>query len=72
MKKNNCSIRYNDRLHYHVYNAQDCIEMFGLDYLEEYGKNLPIDLIERYTANLKEFNEIQTILRDLYETSTKR
>lgn len=64
--KNNCSIHYNDRLYYDVYDAEKCIDYFGEDYLEEFGKNLPIDLIERYKANLKEFNELQTILRDLH------
>ena len=41
-------------------------DMFGEDYLQDYGLEVPKDLLERYKANIKEYEDIQLELRKLY------
>ena len=38
----------------------ETFEMFGNEYIDDYGIEVPDNLVERYKKNWKEFLEIQT------------
>jgi hypothetical protein len=45
---------------------------FGEDFLDDYGIALPLELIERYQENMKQFNAIQKELEKYYEEQENR
>jgi len=58
-KNNNCYIATTDPVHYKVYNKDEVEIMFGLDYLEDYGHEIPEDLLKRYKLAYIQFWNIQ-------------
>ena len=61
--KNNSYISFSDIRYYYIYDKNESNEMFGPEMIEEFGENLPIDLIERFKTNFEEFKAIQYELR---------
>lgn len=59
MTDNNCYITTNDPVILIIYDKQKTIDTFGDDFLEEYGHNLPPELLSAYFGNLLEFERIQ-------------
>lgn len=55
-----------DRFRYELMDKAQSDDMFGEDYLQDYGLEVPTDLLERYKANIKEYEDIQSELRKLY------
>jgi hypothetical protein len=53
--KNNGYIFETDSFRIKLYTKQETCEMFGLDYLEDYGHTIPEDLLNRYLKNEKEW-----------------
>lgn len=54
-----------DPVHIKLYDKEECIDLFGLDYLEEYGISIPEELLNRYKEVSTQFWEIQKELREL-------
>lgn len=59
----NTYIFKDERYCYFLMDKNECIEMFGEDYLEEYGSEVPQELIEKYKKHMEEFRIIQNELR---------
>ena len=60
---NNSSICEHDPLILFVHSKEETIEMFGEDYLEEYGYEIPEDVLKRYEQVTKDFSAMQRELR---------
>lgn len=56
-----------DRFRYELMDKAESDDMFGEDYLEDYGKEVPKDLLERYKANIVEYESIQLELHKHYK-----
>lgn len=52
-------ITTSDPITHYIYNEQESNDMFGADMLEDYGINIPDELLARYKANYSEFWKIQ-------------
>jgi hypothetical protein len=63
MKKNNCYIYTNDSLGLSLRTAQETVELFGEDYLEEYGHYLPPDVIANYVYLRDSINSLQKLMK---------
>lgn len=70
--KNNASIELADKFLYYIRDAAETIDMFGQDYLDEYGYNLPNELIERYTKAKLELDNIQNDIRNIVRLKIER
>jgi len=57
----------NDPIIENIYDEEKTIEYFGEDFLEDYGIDIPDDLLERYTLNWLEFLKIQEEIDNLLE-----
>lgn len=62
------TISQDDRRCYRVRDAEQTVEMFGDDYLDDYGQDIPEDLLNEYKRIMKQYNELQQVLSDLYES----
>ena len=67
MKKNNCIIQDNERFVYELKLADDVINRYGQDYLDDYGCSVSSDLIERYRKFMEEYESIQLELHRINE-----
>jgi hypothetical protein len=66
MTKNNAWLSSGDPVTIYIYDANEAIELFGEDALEDdYGNgvSIPESLLERYKKNHKEFWDIQAELK---------
>ncbi len=67
---NNCYLSMDYPLVYMIYDREEIIDLFGEDclddYIDDYGKNVPKELIERYKINKEEFQKIQEELEPYY------
>lgn len=61
--KCNAYIFETDAFEVRVYDETETVDMFGQDYLEEYGHTVPADLLERYRKAFQEMRTIQDELR---------
>lgn len=61
--KNNATITLDDVFYYHLKDNDETIDLFGKDYLEEYGYSVSDELIARYKAAKKEWDAVQDLLR---------
>jgi hypothetical protein len=55
----------NDPVITEIRNSQETIDLFGDDFLDDYGIEAPDELIERFQKNYKEFKEIQAEINKL-------
>lgn len=62
---NNCALSEDDIFTIYVYSKNEVIEMFGEDYLEEYGYNIPDELLKEYSEASKLFRSVQQKLRKI-------
>ena len=63
----NAYIFETDRMQIELYDAQETIFMFGKDYLEEYGHEVPQELIEKYIKLETELYEVRKELKKIME-----
>lgn len=66
--KNNAYIFETDTFRLRVYDESETVQMFGEDYLEDYGHIVPTELIERYKKNEQERKAIADELRKIKES----
>jgi hypothetical protein len=62
---NNAYISKHDPLEYYIYNKEECLDYFGEDFLEEYGHEIPDELLVRYQESVKVWNGIQKELKKI-------
>ena len=67
MSKNNCAISRDDIFLLSVYDAKETKQIFGKEYLEEYGTYIPEELIKEYQENWEKLQKIQSELYKYYE-----
>lgn len=60
-----------DPVTYILYDLQEAINLFGKDWLEDYGINIPDALLSRYKATYKEFWKIQAEIKELIPTESR-
>jgi hypothetical protein len=70
--KNNANITQHDPFILMLRSKSKIVELFGEDFLDDYGIALPLELIERYQENMKQFNAIQKELEKYYEEQENR
>lgn len=64
MSKNNCIIKRDDIFTYLVMTPQQSSELFGDDYIEDYGDILPDELMNRAISVRLEYEKIQKEIRE--------
>ena len=64
-KNSRVYVGYDDVFTYRIRDAKETIDMFGEDYLEEYGYDIPQDKLMEYQALKAQWNTMQTYLRTL-------
>lgn len=52
-------ITTSDPVTHRIYDKEEVLELFGDGFMEEYGKEIPEDLLRRYKAAYYEFWRIQ-------------
>lgn len=65
MSKTRVTISLNDLFAYRLKDAQTTIEWFGQDYLDDYGVDIPDELLAEYNAIMQQYNDLQYKLRDI-------
>lgn len=60
-------ILHDDIFSYRLMDSKEVIEMFGEDYLEDYGIKAPVELLNKYLEVIKEYNLIQQELKYYYK-----
>ena len=55
-----------------LYDKAEAVELFGEDHLEEFGSQVPDELVQRYKAAEKERSAVQVELRALLMESIKK
>ena len=60
-------LQMHDRFCFELMDKAESDDMFGEDYLEDYGVEVPNSLLERYKRNIEEYNSIQSELNKLYK-----
>jgi hypothetical protein len=53
------TLHTNDPVILNINDEEKCVDMFGEDFLQDYGVEIPNELLERYTINWLEFLKIQ-------------
>ena len=71
MKTVRVNIHLADRRQYEIRTKEYCDEMFGEDYIEDYGIDIPESLALEYKELISKLRPIQKILRDIYERTNK-
>lgn len=69
--KRNAYLFETDAFQVRVYNEAETVDMFGQDYLEEYGHTVPIELLERYRKAFIEMQAVQDELRAILKAQEK-
>ena len=69
--KPNAYIFDTDCFQVRVYNETETLDMFGQDFLEEYGHTVPNELLERYKKAFTELQKVQDELRVILKTKQK-
>lgn len=67
MKTVRVNITLTDRRQYEIRDKEYCDETFGEDYLEDYGVDIPEDLVLQYKELMARLRPIQKALGDIYE-----
>lgn len=62
-QSNNCYIFETDAFTTRVYDRNETIDMFGQDYLDEYGHCVPEELLSQYEKAYAEFLSIQNKIK---------
>lgn len=65
MKK--VSISQDDIFTYRLKDTDEVVEMFGEDYLTDYGINVPSELVSEYKLLMKQYEELQDKLLAYYK-----
>lgn len=68
-KTERVSVTNADLFTFRINDSLQTIELFGEDYLEEYGIDIPQDLLNRYKRNIKEYREIQ---EEIYQITKEK
>lgn len=63
-----CTIERHDLFTYRLKNDNETILMYGEDYLDEYGLEVPIELVEEYKAIMAQYKALEDKLRVLYQS----
>lgn len=66
--KRNAYIFETDAFRIMLYDETTTVDMFGEDYLKDYGRAVPQELIERYKKNEAERREIAAELKKIKES----
>lgn len=61
-----------DIFHIYMKDGKETIEWFGEDYLEDFGVEVPQDLIDRYKAAYEQFQKVQDELFQIYKNDRSR
>lgn len=69
--KKNAILSNSDTFSIKLYDSSESRDMFGEDYLEEWGCNVPTELIERYKKNETERRQIQEELDKIDKEQSK-
>lgn len=69
--KNNASLSVSEMQWIRLLDEEGTIDLFGLDYLEDFGVVVPAELVERYKRVSKEFAEVQRLLEQINELKYK-
>ncbi len=69
--KRNAYIYETDVFQVRVYDESETVDMFGEEYLEEYGHTVPSELLERYRKAFKEMQDVQDELRAVLKAQEK-
>ena len=60
------NICQDDAFCYRLYDDAETIEMFGQDYLDEYGVEISEDILNEYKQTMSKYEELQDKLRVIY------
>lgn len=66
--KRNAYIYETDAFQVRVYDEAETVDMFGQDYLDEYGHTVPPELLERYRKAFQEMRAVQDELRAILDS----
>ena len=58
-----------ETIHQHLYRDHECVDMFGQDMLDDFGVNMPSELVERILACQKEFEAVQDLIEAFKKVS---
>lgn len=64
-------ISYDDISTFRLKDSNETIEMFGEDYLDDYGYDIPETKLIEYKALKQKWNDMQVYLRDLMNDQDK-
>lgn len=64
-KKVKVTICTNDPVIYEILDKEESSELFGEDYIEEYGVEIPEDMLSQYKKTHREFGAIQDKIREI-------
>lgn len=61
--KNNATLSKDDRFFIFLKDSEETIEYFGKDYLEDYGQQIPDELLNEYKETYKNWQNLQKKLK---------
>lgn len=65
------SVRRDDLFCYRIMDQEEVTELFGEDYLEDYGQAIPLELLTEYKAIMQQYEALQNKLRSVYDKSNR-
>jgi hypothetical protein len=71
MKTQRVSIHRDDLFCYRLKDRQEVSELFGEDYLEDYGVDVPSELLTEYKSIMSQYEALQDKLRLVYNKSNR-
>ena len=66
MSKNNCFITQHDAFWCYLYDQEMAIEVYGPEWIEEEGVQVPEELLKEYKEVMKKFYKIQDQLEEYH------
>ena len=60
------TITHDDLFSYRIRDASETIDLFGEDYLIDYGKDIPHELLEEYREVMVKYRELQEKIKKYY------
>lgn len=68
MNKTRVIIIRDDIFSYRLMDSQTVIDFYGEDYLQDYGLDVPIELVNEYKAIMQQYKALEDKLRLLYHS----
>lgn len=66
------SISLDDIFSYRIRDAEETIDMFGEDFLVDYGHDISEELLLKYKKIMKDYKELQDQLKIVYQNEENR